>query len=296
MHTRDPWTLSSAVAILSVLLLRTSRVEAFVPSVKTATVADLIREASPSFLSISRRHKSPSPTVVRARFTSKETPSTSTNATDIDCASKHANSVENDGKKHRAVISGIEAILDEESPRMPSDHFDTSKLVSVNEDRDHLWKDPAMKVFSSELGVKQLLGEQADDASVAQAIMMERTLDTLEDVAVHLRRLPVEFGFDAPQDDQDRKTVVVLGSGWGAHAFMKVADCSKIRLIVVSPSNHFVFTPMLASVRSMPLLSCSLQPSLHGDPAAFHYKFDCQCKLSRFFLCRLLLERSNTAV
>ena len=28
---------------------------------------------------------------------------------------------------------------------------------------------------------------------------------------------------------------------------MKVANCNKLRIIVVSPSNHFVFTPMLAS-------------------------------------------------
>ena len=38
-----------------------------------------------------------------------------------------------------------------------------------------------------------------------------------------------------------------MGSGWAAHALMKVANCNKLRIIVVSPSNHFVFTPMLAS-------------------------------------------------
>lgn len=38
-----------------------------------------------------------------------------------------------------------------------------------------------------------------------------------------------------------------LSSGWAAHALMKVANCNKLRIIVVSPSNHFVFTPMLAS-------------------------------------------------
>ena len=34
-----------------------------------------------------------------------------------------------------------------------------------------------------------------------------------------------------------------LGSGWAAHAILKVADTYKLRLIVVSPTNHFVFTP-----------------------------------------------------
>jgi NADH dehydrogenase FAD-containing subunit len=40
---------------------------------------------------------------------------------------------------------------------------------------------------------------------------------------------------------------MIVQSGWGAHALMKVANCNKLRIIVVSPSNHFVFTPMLAS-------------------------------------------------
>ncbi|EED86583.1 hypothetical protein THAPSDRAFT_38312, partial [Thalassiosira pseudonana CCMP1335] len=44
-----------------------------------------------------------------------------------------------------------------------------------------------------------------------------------------------------------RKTVVVLGTGWAAHAFIKLASTYDLRIVVVSPVNHFVFTPMLAS-------------------------------------------------
>ena len=80
-------------------------------------------------------------------------------------------------------------------------------------------------------------------------VLMQRTLDTIEDVAVHLRRIPFEKGGQqlSPREEETRKTVVVLGSGWAAHALMKVVDCRKIRLIVVSPANHFVFHPMLPS-------------------------------------------------
>lgn len=46
---------------------------------------------------------------------------------------------------------------------------------------------------------------------------------------------------------EERKTVVVLGSGWAAHAFIKLASTYDLRIVVVSPVNHFVFTPMLAS-------------------------------------------------
>ena len=36
-------------------------------------------------------------------------------------------------------------------------------------------------------------------------------------------------------------------TGWAAHAFVKLASTYDLRIVVVSPVNHFVFTPMLAS-------------------------------------------------
>lgn len=38
-----------------------------------------------------------------------------------------------------------------------------------------------------------------------------------------------------------------LGTGWASHAFIKLASTYDLRIVVVSPVNHFVFTPMLAS-------------------------------------------------
>jgi hypothetical protein len=104
-------------------------------------------------------------------------------------------------------------------------------------------------MLSSEVGVKRLIGEDADSKTPPLDVIFDRTLDTLEDAMVHVRRIPHDLGWeskDKPKVD-NRPTVVVLGSGWGAHAFMKIADNYKLRVIVVSPSNHFVFTPMLAS-------------------------------------------------
>ena len=51
-----------------------------------------------------------------------------------------------------------------------------------------------------------------------------------------------------PPDLRPRKPrIVVLGSGWGAHAFVKVIDTSKFDVVAVSPRPYFIFTPMLAS-------------------------------------------------
>lgn len=43
-----------------------------------------------------------------------------------------------------------------------------------------------------------------------------------------------------------KENLVVLGTGWGAAAFVKNIDTDKFDVTVVSPRNYFVFTPMLA--------------------------------------------------
>mmetsp|Transcript_13909 Transcript_13909/g.28060 ORF Transcript_13909/g.28060 Transcript_13909/m.28060 type:complete len:619 (-) Transcript_13909:18-1874(-) len=80
-------------------------------------------------------------------------------------------------------------------------------------------------------------------------LMWSRTLDTMEDAVIHARRMPYDMGWYTPnpESEQDRETIVVLGSGWAAHSLLKCADNFKLRVIVISPTNHFVFTPMLAS-------------------------------------------------
>jgi hypothetical protein len=127
-----------------------------------------------------------------------------------------------------------------------------------NQEED-LSGDEALRLISSEVGVRQFLGNvlgptttttTTETSQFPMLLLMERTLDTIEDVVLHLRRMPYDFGWwQQPSHDPrtKKKTIVVLGSGWAAHAFMKIADSFMFRVIVVSPLNHFVFTPMLAS-------------------------------------------------
>ncbi len=51
----------------------------------------------------------------------------------------------------------------------------------------------------------------------------------------------------APDLRPRKPRVVVLGSGWGAHAIVKVIDTDKFDVVAVSPRPYFIFTPMLAS-------------------------------------------------
>lgn len=90
---------------------------------------------------------------------------------------------------------------------------------------------------------------KGDNPTFPFETILERTLDTIEDIFVHVRRIPYDYGW-IKEDELNkvkRETVVILGSGWAAHAYLKIADTFRQRIIVVSPSNHFVFTPMLAS-------------------------------------------------
>lgn len=45
----------------------------------------------------------------------------------------------------------------------------------------------------------------------------------------------------------DKPRLVILGSGWGAVAMLNKLDTSKYNVTLISPNNHFLFTPMLPS-------------------------------------------------
>lgn len=48
--------------------------------------------------------------------------------------------------------------------------------------------------------------------------------------------------------DPEKKTLVVLGSGWGSTSLLKTLDTTDYNVVVVSPKNFFLFTPLLPSV------------------------------------------------
>ena len=99
-----------------------------------------------------------------------------------------------------------------------------------------------------------------DDVTDA-AIVFEKCLDTLEDAALHARRQFIDERDAGNQEvsnsvdvlaawnaqDDERPRLLVLGSGWGAHALVKIIDTRKFRVLLVSPRPFFVFTPLLAS-------------------------------------------------
>lgn len=47
---------------------------------------------------------------------------------------------------------------------------------------------------------------------------------------------------------EKKKTLVILGSGWGAISLLKNLDTTLYNVVIVSPRNYFLFTPLLPSV------------------------------------------------
>lgn len=96
------------------------------------------------------------------------------------------------------------------------------------------------------------------------AVALDNLLDSVTDIGRHLRRMRAAEEQEGKDDalvsrmvpgDAGRlrmaagtkPVVLVLGSGWGAHSLIKVVDTDLYDVVVVSPRNHFVFTPMLPS-------------------------------------------------
>jgi NADH:ubiquinone reductase (non-electrogenic) len=50
-----------------------------------------------------------------------------------------------------------------------------------------------------------------------------------------------------PERTEGRKRLVILGSGWGSYSVQKSVDKKLYDVLVVSPRNHFLFTPLLCS-------------------------------------------------
>ncbi|KAL8388498.1 hypothetical protein RB595_009206 [Gaeumannomyces hyphopodioides] len=49
------------------------------------------------------------------------------------------------------------------------------------------------------------------------------------------------------EPDPSRKTLVILGTGWGSVSLLKNLDVENYNVVVISPRNYFLFTPLLPS-------------------------------------------------
>ena len=80
----------------------------------------------------------------------------------------------------------------------------------------------------------------------------------------------------------EKPRVVVLGTGWAACRFLKGIDTTIYDVVCISPRNHMVFTPLLASTcvgtlefRSVAEPVGRIQTALAKDPKSYFYLASC---------------------
>ncbi|KAL9675291.1 hypothetical protein QQ045_003493 [Rhodiola kirilowii] len=85
-----------------------------------------------------------------------------------------------------------------------------------------------------------------------------------------------------PTRADEKPRVVVLGSGWAGCRFMKGIDTSIYDVVCVSPRNHMVFTPLLASTcvgtlefRSVAEPIGRIQPAISREPGSYFFLANC---------------------
>lgn len=128
-----------------------------------------------------------------------------------------------------------------------------------------------LKMVSTEVAVKRLNNENTFAITDVPAdVILGRWLDTMEDALLKFRRYEKGRPFK-----QDRFTIVVLGSGWAAHAFVKLASTYDLKVVVVSPVNHFVSISVLCVLYCIVLaLYCDSRvcsPTFHSISIPIHF-------------------------
>ena len=116
---------------------------------------------------------------------------------------------------------------------------DNAQLTPGDEERDFTQLDGALPPAA----VLEKLGKERTFAQV----VLDKAVEVVDDII-----FSSSDSDDGPALSPSasasalKEKVVVLGSGWGAQAFLSGVDATKFDVTVISPRNYFLFTPMLA--------------------------------------------------
>ncbi|KAJ2450624.1 NADH:ubiquinone oxidoreductase [Coemansia sp. RSA 2336] len=80
--------------------------------------------------------------------------------------------------------------------------------------------------------------------------------------------------------DPSKKTIVILGTGWGSTTVLKNLDTENYNVVVVSPRNYFLFTPLLPSctvgtIENRSIMESVRQLARHKQRAVTFYEAEC---------------------
>lgn len=151
-----------------------------------------------------------------------------------------------ENEKMYTVLEGITAVDDDEVKTKDSEEIKTSaattevpteKMIETNEGDSHT---STLTPFQEKM--KRITKPRAYPLFLA-----ETACNIAEDLISSFSKVTGnDDNLKETSPDGERKKIVVLGTGWGAAAFLKAIDTDKFDVTVISPRNFFLFTPMLA--------------------------------------------------
>ncbi|ORX65248.1 FAD/NAD(P)-binding domain-containing protein [Linderina pennispora] len=113
--------------------------------------------------------------------------------------------------------------------------------------------------------------------------------------AIYFRARPMST--IVPHTEPQRKTLVLLGTGWGSTTILKNIDTKKFNVVVVSPRNYFLFTPLLPSCTVGTTENRSIMEPIRHIVGKRNVKFyEAECTDVDVTKKQLVLERTPQAV
>ncbi|KAF9587956.1 hypothetical protein IFM89_006281 [Coptis chinensis] len=128
--------------------------------------------------------------------------------------------------------------------------------------------------YLSSMGSRGIMGTPHYNFPSAERVVEESDIEC-ENTITRINGL-------GPTQRGEKPRVVVLGTGWASCRFLKGLDTKIYDVVCISPRNHMVFTPLLASTcvgtlefRSVAEPVSRIQPALSKSPNSFFYLASC---------------------
>lgn len=106
--------------------------------------------------------------------------------------------------------------------------------------------------------------------SIIGNLLCKRT--PLISMTMSLRRQSTNAAFLKVLVENKKPTIVIIGSGWSGFRMASDLDKDKYDVIVVSPRNHFLFTPLLPSTAVGTLEFRAIQEPIRTIPHIVYYQ------------------------
>lgn len=157
-------------------------------------------------------------------------------------------------------------------PRMvqPTGTEEELRTLLENSNKDGMSNEQMSKFAQIDMPSAEVL-QKLEQERPFQRVILDKAVEIVDDLI-----FGHGVGDGAALPTTTREKVLVLGSGWGAQAYLSGLDAARYEVTIISPRNYFLFTPMLAgaAVGTVEYRSIT-QPIRNANPNAKYLEATC---------------------